>query len=181
MGGLMGTELPGAEVLGSGVEFAYTAPVKEDNNNYFISSNNMEEPEEGVTCKEKLEFHFMPEGDVETQRSQIALGIDVAIELGLKLEGNVSNPYYNYQNNQNNGTHTVRGMLTEEGKQAAFAQAQEAAMEAARREAAQLAGISGAELGAVLFVSQANRKLEWKGLGEGLEVSCILNVRFEMK
>ena len=180
MGGLGGTGIPSAEVLGSGVEFAYGPPAPENNNGYFISNNTAEESQEGVTCKEKLEFRFLPEGDTATQHSQVALAIDVAVELGLKLEGNSPNPYFGYQGNQGEAAHTIAGKLTDEDRRAAYAAAQEDAMAEARLEAAHLASLSGGGLGGVISVNQANRSVQWKGLDAGVQATCTLTVRFEL-
>lgn len=180
MGGLGSAGLPGGEVLGSGVEFSYGPPAPENNNGYFISNYNAEQSEEGVTCKEKLEVRFLPEGDSAAQHSQVALAIDVAVELGLKLDSNVSNPYNGFQGNQNNTTGTIAGKLTDEGRRAAYGAAQANAMEEARIEASHLASLSSGQLGGVISVNQTNRNVRWKGLNAGVEATCTLTVRFEL-
>ena len=178
MAGLEDAELPGLEVIGSGLEVEYMTEVDNQNGQMFIM-NGMPAPESGMTCKESLEVRFSPVGDPQDRLAEVARAIDIAIELGLDVGVDPPNPY-NYNPNQSLEK-TVEGVLSGEAKAQAEAAAQARAMERARILAANLADQSGRNLGAVSSVTLQTLNSEWKGLGAGVEVRATVVVTFDLQ
>ena len=178
MAGLADAELPGLEVISSGLEVEYMTEVNNQNGQVFIM-NGMPTPESGMTCKEKLEVRFSPQGDPQARLAVVARAIDIAIDLGLDVGVDPPNPY-NYNPNQSLEK-TVEGVLEDEAKAKAEAAAQARAMERAGVLAANLADLSGRKLGRVNSVTLQALTSEWKGLGAGMQVRAVVVVTFDLQ
>jgi hypothetical protein len=183
LGGLQDAGLEGLDVRPSGLTFKYGKEEEQDPFNGMVvmsSSNNVDAPAPGITCKEDLEVRFSPSGDAEAERAQVATALDIAVELGLELKTNAPNPYTFPRPVSTPADGGILGELDDAANAEAEGVAQLKAMERARLLAAGLADLGGRTLGPVHSIKLGSLVTTWKGVGEGVEVTASVTVTFEM-
>ena len=154
----------------------------------FMMDQAPSEDDMGLNLSQSLEIRFAASGDAAAQRVALAEIVDTTQDLDLALAGGSSAgpAYYGVPqlmggSGSDGPTGMLSGSLEGEAEATAQEEAQKAAMDNARRQAGKLASLGGRSIGDVVSITQKSLGSEWKGLGEGVEVKCVLEVTFSVQ